>query len=232
MTFAKWTRPHFADDAETWSESELAPTLNGWEERHEVPPVLVAEPMAVSENQRAETRLTDYARQITSGGGKPGQGYPAVLTSCSEGSPARMSAWPASGPDYPASAAVSGLNSDGSCPNCGQTGWSSKMFPASLAHIAAETSQRSSWAWKSSGMGGPTEYWTRDGSESPSVAVACSLSAVLEVQPVPRRYWLSAKAAAGILRRAAKRGKTLPTRLLQALEGLVTDTATRGTPRT
>lgn len=34
---------------------------------------------AFSENQRAETRLTDYARQITTGGGKPGQGYPAVL---------------------------------------------------------------------------------------------------------------------------------------------------------
>ena len=34
----------------------------------------------VSENQRAEIRLTPYSRQITSGGGKPGQGYPAALT--------------------------------------------------------------------------------------------------------------------------------------------------------
>jgi len=32
----------------------------------------------VSENQRAEVRLTPYSRQITSGGGKPGQGYPCV----------------------------------------------------------------------------------------------------------------------------------------------------------
>lgn len=32
----------------------------------------------LSENQRGEVRLTDYARSITSGGGKPGQGYPAV----------------------------------------------------------------------------------------------------------------------------------------------------------
>jgi DNA (cytosine-5)-methyltransferase 1 len=31
----------------------------------------------VSENQRAEVRLTEYSRQITSGGGKPGQGYSA-----------------------------------------------------------------------------------------------------------------------------------------------------------
>lgn len=33
----------------------------------------------VSENQRAEFRLTEYSRQITTGGGKPGQGYPAAL---------------------------------------------------------------------------------------------------------------------------------------------------------
>jgi DNA (cytosine-5)-methyltransferase 1 len=32
----------------------------------------------MSENQRAEVRLTEYSRQITSGGGKPGQGYPCV----------------------------------------------------------------------------------------------------------------------------------------------------------
>ena len=34
----------------------------------------------LSENQRAEVRLTEYSRQITSGGGKPGQGYPAAMT--------------------------------------------------------------------------------------------------------------------------------------------------------
>jgi len=34
--------------------------------------------VAFSENQRAEVLETTYARQITSGGGKPGQGYPAV----------------------------------------------------------------------------------------------------------------------------------------------------------
>jgi DNA (cytosine-5)-methyltransferase 1 len=35
-------------------------------------------PMAVSENQRAEVLETPIARQLTSGGGKPGQGYSAV----------------------------------------------------------------------------------------------------------------------------------------------------------
>ena len=56
--------------------------------------------------------------------------------------------------------------------------------------------------------------------ESPSGAAVSSLSAVLETRPVPRRYWLSARAAAGILRRAEKRRKTLPPRLMTALEGL------------
>jgi DNA (cytosine-5)-methyltransferase 1 len=35
---------------------------------------------AVSENQRGELLLTDYSHQLTTGGGKPGQGYPAVFT--------------------------------------------------------------------------------------------------------------------------------------------------------
>jgi DNA (cytosine-5)-methyltransferase 1 len=35
--------------------------------------------VAFSENQRAEVVLSEYSHQLTSGGGKPGQGYPAVL---------------------------------------------------------------------------------------------------------------------------------------------------------
>lgn len=37
----------------------------------------------VSENQRAEVKLTDIARQLSAGGGKPGQGYPAVAQTLS-----------------------------------------------------------------------------------------------------------------------------------------------------
>ena len=44
-----------------------------------------------------------------------------------------------------------------------------------------------------------------------------SLRSVLE-SDVPRRYWLSAKACAGILRRAANRGKDLTPLLKAALE--------------
>jgi len=39
---------------------------------------LVTDATFVSENQRAEIMETPYARQLTAGGGKPGQGYPAV----------------------------------------------------------------------------------------------------------------------------------------------------------
>ena len=50
-----------------------------------------------------------------------------------------------------------------------------------------------------------------------SAASVCSLSAILETGDVPRRYYLSAKACRGILRRAAKRGKELPIQLHRAL---------------
>jgi hypothetical protein len=42
----------------------------------------------------------------------------------------------------------------------------------------------------------------------------------LETGDVPRRFYLTAKACAGILRRAEKRGKELPTQLHQALQAV------------
>nr|DAY72120.1 MAG TPA: hypothetical protein [Caudoviricetes sp.] len=58
-------------------------------------------------------------------------------------------------------------------------------------------------------------------SESPSDAVVSSLSQVLLKgggQSIPQRYFLSAKACLGILRRAMSRGKQLPPLLKAALE--------------
>ena len=69
-------------------------------------------------------------------------------------------------------------------------------------------------------MGGPTECWTLDTSEWPSDGAECSLSDVLETRPVPQRYYLSQRAASGILRRAVRRGKTLPEPLAAALESV------------
>jgi len=67
-------------------------------------------------------------------------------------------------------------------------------------------------------MGSPTECWTLNTSESPSVAVESSLSRVLETGVLPQRFFLSPTACAGILRRAERRGKALPPALKAALE--------------
>ena len=71
--------------------------------------------------------------------------------------------------------------------------------------------------WQNWGMGSPTAFLTLSGSESPSAADVCSLSDILETGDVPQKYYLSAKACHGILRRAEKRGRVLPTRLREAL---------------
>jgi hypothetical protein len=66
-------------------------------------------------------------------------------------------------------------------------------------------------------MGSPTGFWTLSTSEFHSGAVASSLSDILDTGDVPQRFYLSATACKGILRRAEKRGKTLPRSLAAAL---------------
>lgn len=56
--------------------------------------------------------------------------------------------------------------------------------------------------------------------ESPSVAVESHLSQILEDSPLPK-YYLSAKACQGILRRAERRGKELPQMLKEALYEMI-----------
>jgi hypothetical protein len=66
-------------------------------------------------------------------------------------------------------------------------------------------------------MGSPTEFLTLSTSEWPRDAAVCSLSDVLEAGNLPRRYFLSGKACAGIRLRAARRGKPMPRELEAAL---------------
>ena len=66
-------------------------------------------------------------------------------------------------------------------------------------------------------------------SEWPNDAAVCSLWQVLETDAVPRKYFLSVKACAGILRRAERRGKALPPMLEAALRA-VTGTVETATP--
>jgi hypothetical protein len=82
-------------------------------------------------------------------------------------------------------------------------------------------------------MGSPTEFLTLSTSEwnhtlvpSHSDGGVCSLSDVLETGDVPQRFYLSAKACKGILRRAEKRGKTLPEQLVAALKAVASEQPT------
>ena len=64
--------------------------------------------------------------------------------------------------------------------------------------------------------------WRSEGAEYGFARV--TLSEVLETGPVPERYFLSAAACAGILRRAERRGKKLPVLLEAALTGMADPT--------
>lgn len=70
-----------------------------------------------------------------------------------------------------------------------------------------------SWETVSALPGGST---TLNFGESPSVARESTLSQILEAN-APEKYYLSAKTCEGILRRAERRGKTLPPTLKEAL---------------
>jgi hypothetical protein len=73
--------------------------------------------------------------------------------------------------------------------------------------------------WSSAGIAWRGGCLMLNTSEFPNEGVECSLSDVLETQGEHlKKYSISAKAAQGILRRANRRGKTLPERLQLALE--------------
>jgi len=107
----------------------------------------------------------------------------------------------------------------------GPSGWFGKTSPVYCHQTEDGILEPSSEGWGNSGMGSPTEFWTLSTSEwtpipelFPSDDGVCSLSDILETGILPQRYFLSAKACAGILRRAEKRGKNLPEALERALQ--------------
>jgi hypothetical protein len=155
-----------------------------------------------------------------------GDGSDTLLVQASgpAASPARTSPSLASGQGSPESAAAS--------PSPSLTLWSatdlppssSRMYRDSSPVMEARTLGRSSVAWANSGMGGPTGFSTLSSSECPSADDGCSfvpstLAQVLE-PTAPQRFYLSARAATGILRRATMRGRELPASLQTALEAL------------
>jgi hypothetical protein len=107
----------------------------------------------------------------------------------------------------------------------GPAGWFGRTSPAYCRQEEDGTLVPSSGSWASSGMGSPTEFltlslceWTATLAPSLSDGGVSSLSDVLETGEVPQQYYLSAKACAGILRRAEARGRELPSHLRCALE--------------
>ena len=104
-----------------------------------------------------------------------------------------------------------------------------RTFREFSPQTADATSRTSSARLGNAGILLPTGLWTLNGCEwtgcperFPSDAGVCGLSDILEtVGEHLRKYCLSLKACAGILRRAASRGKDLPARLAAALKAQI-----------
>ena len=93
----------------------------------------------------------------------------------------------------------------------------SRMSPVFCHPPKDETSGFSCEQWMNSGILAHGQAWTRNTVAWRSGGTACSLSEILETGDIPQRHFLSPKACAGILRRAAKRGKDLDQHLAHAL---------------
>jgi hypothetical protein len=159
------------------------------------------------------------------------------LTFLSEEHHARASASPVSEADWMMTVATWPSNFLGLLTERGPDGWYGRTSPASCRRTEDGILEPYSGAWSNSGMGSPTECltlsiaeWTGLDGLSLNDDGVCSLSDILETGDVQQRYYLSAKACAGILRRAGKRGKTLPPQLQRALAAVadleLTSTAT------
>ena len=139
--------------------------------------------------------------------------------------PANHSASPVSGLALLTRAEISRLSISESLNAISPAGAFGKMSPVSCHQTADGTLAPSSGRWRNSGMGGPTECWTLNTCEWTGLDGlflnddgVCSLSDILEpIGDVPQRYYLTARACAGVLRRAAKRGKALHPLLEAAL---------------
>ena len=146
---------------------------------------------------------------------------------------ASRSASPGCGEDWPTPAATWPLCIWDWLIAFAPAGWCGRTSPVCCHRAEDGTLEPSSGRWQNSGMGSPTEFWTLSTSEwnhtlvpSRSDDAVCSLSDILETGDLPPKYFLSAKACAGILRRAANRGKALPGLLRLALLAVVSREAT------
>jgi len=157
------------------------------------------------------------------------KGPPLLLISSVPESPARMLASLDGEPDSPENGQDSSSSSPESCESYSPSGSSSRTFQACFLPIKDLISLSSSIRWTNAGMAYRGAFSTASSSESPSVAAECSLSDILVPHAHPK-YSLSPKAAAGILRRAERRGRALPTHLEAALVALMNTPAQPTSP--
>lgn len=142
--------------------------------------------------------------------------------------PASPSPSPEKERDWTIRAATSRWNLSALPSDFGPHGWFGRTCPAFYPSTGAAPSEGSCPHWKNAGTGGPTGCLTLSISEFPSGGAASSLSDILETGALPSRYFLSQKACRGILRRAERRGKTLPEALAAALRQGATGTISTG----
>lgn len=165
--------------------------------------------MATSETSSKRTPRSTSRRSTSSSGGRRASPSPsldsvAAFATLEEALRSPLSNWPPS------------LVPDGSA---------GKTSPVRCLPTADGLSLPSSGGFKNSGMASPGGCWTLSTSEwtaslEPSLSDAgvSSLSDILqETSDVPPQFFLSPKACAGIVRRAAGRGKILPEPLGEAL---------------
>ena len=146
------------------------------------------------------------------------------LTSSVAASPVRTSASPGDDGDSPGNDPASSSPSPSSLSLFDPSGYSSRTYQGSSPRTAVGTSGSCLERWPTSGTAWHGGFSTAVSSECPSAGGVCSsspttLADVLEPN-APARYSLSARAAAGILRRAEKRGRELPGALLTALRSV------------
>ena len=155
-----------------------------------------------------------------------------LLASLPPDGPARETAWLDGVLEWLTSEAVSGPKSSAFLPRAVPSGFLEKTSPEFCQSTGGVIGLPSSGTWQTWGMGPPTAFLTLSGSESPSAAAVCSLSDVLETGDVPQKFYLSAKACRGILRRAEKRGRELPLALLAALTAVAGEDTPDGDGKT
>jgi hypothetical protein len=148
------------------------------------------------------------------------------LTFSVEASPVRTSPSPESEPGLQELGPDSSTSTHESLSLFDLAGFSSRTYPDCSPRTAVGTSESCLERWPTSGTAWRGGLSTAVSSECRSDEGGCSssepsLSQILEEpQNVPAKYSLSARAAQGILRRAEKRGRTLPQHLADALQAV------------